>query len=147
MSQTSALKEIDDFRQHFDAMYVGGIPNLLNDNGFFLAFVAVLTGTEALAGLFAPTSLTGDRFRSFIATYYPEEYWPFSDRLWEFRNVMIHSFNPGPFALTHHNSRHHLKAPLGITMLNAEDFYAALLAAARAYFEAGWWTLNCRQIF
>jgi len=117
-------------------MYVGGIPNLLNDDGAFLAFLAVLTGTEALAGLFAPASPTGERFRSFIATYYPEEYRPYADRLWEFRNAMIHSFNPGPFGLTHHNSRHHLKSPLGIAMLNAEDFYAALLAAAHTYFEA-----------
>ena len=136
MSQTSVLDEIEGFRQHFDAMYVGGIPNLLNDNGAFLSFLAILTGTEALAGLFAPAKATGERFRSFIANYYPEEYRPYADRLWEFRNAMIHSFNPGPFGLTHHNSRHHLKAPLGITMLNAEDFYAALLAAARAYFEA-----------
>ena len=49
---------------------------------------------------------------------------------------MVHSFNPGPFGLTHHNSRHHLKAPLGITTLNAEDLYGALLAASRAYFDA-----------
>jgi hypothetical protein len=136
MSQTSVLEEIEGYRQHFDAIYVGGIPHLLNDDGAFLAFLAVLTATDALAGLLAPTKPTGERFRSFIATYYPEDHRPHADQLWEFRNAKVHSFNPGPFGLTHHNSRNHLKAPLGITMLNAEDFYGALLAASRAYFDA-----------
>ena len=136
MAQTLALDEIEDYRQHFDAMYVGGIPHLLNDDGAFLAFLAILTATDALAGLLAPAAPTGERFRSFISTYYPEDHRPYADQLWEFRNAMVHSFNPGPFGLTHHNSRHHLKAPLGITTLNAEDLYGALLAASRAYFDA-----------
>lgn len=136
MSQPSVLEDIAGYREHFDVMYVGGIPHLLNEDGAFLAFLAILTGTEALAGLLVPDKSTGERFRSFIETYYPEDHRPYAGRLWEFRNAMIHSFNPGPFGLTHHTSRHHLRAPLGITVLNAEDFYAAFLAASRAYFDA-----------
>jgi hypothetical protein len=90
MSQTSVLEEIEGYRQHFDAIYVGGIPHLLNDDGAFLAFLAVLTATDALAGLLAPTKPTGERFRSFIATYYPEDHRPHADQLWEFRNAMVH---------------------------------------------------------
>jgi hypothetical protein len=57
--------EIESYRHHFDAMYVGGIPNLLNDSGAFLSFLAVLAGTEALAGLYRPSLATGERFREF----------------------------------------------------------------------------------
>jgi hypothetical protein len=136
MAQTSVLEEIEGYRQHFDAMYVGGIPHLLNGDGAFLAFLAILTATDALAGLLAPAKPTGERFSLFVSTYYPEDHRPYADQLWELRNAMVHSFNPGPFGLTHQNSRNHLKAPLGITMLNAEDLYGALLAASRAYFDA-----------
>jgi hypothetical protein len=125
---------ITDYRFHFDAIYVAGIPNLLNDDGAFLSFVAVLTGTEALAGLFAPAKSSGERFREFVARYYPSGLKEQAKELWAFRNSMVHSFNPGPFALTHHASRAHLTAPSGITVLNAEDLYAALLTASQAYF-------------
>jgi hypothetical protein len=58
------------------------------------------------------------------------------NELWSLRNGIVHSFNPGPFALTHHNSRLHLQSPHGQLLLNAEDFYAALILAYRAYFAA-----------
>jgi len=135
MSQPSILDEIKEYRLHFDQMYIGGIPALLNDTGAFLSFLVVLTATEALAGLSAPSTQTGDRFRAFVATYFPAEYEPHVERLWQFRNAMVHSFNPGPFTLSHQNSRNHLKVQRGVPMLNAEDFYGSLLVAARAYFE------------
>src|SRR5688572_29961113 len=48
---------------------------------------------------------------------------------------MIHAFSPAGFALTHHHSEHHFRtAETGNPMLNAEDFYAALLFAAQSYF-------------
>jgi hypothetical protein len=127
---------IDSYRQHFDSMYVGGIPNLLNDSGAFLSFLAVLAGTEALAGLYQPSLGTGARFRNFVAKYFPPEYSAHVNDLWSLRNGIVHSFNPGPFALTHHNSRLHLQSPHGQLLLNAEDLYAALILASRAYFAA-----------
>jgi hypothetical protein len=131
------LDEIDGYRQHFDAMYVGGIPHLMNEDGAYLAFLAIITATDALAGLFAPSKGTGERFRAFVETYFPPDHRPYAERLWELRNGVVHSFNPGPFfALTYHASRHHLKSPFGIVTLNAEDFFAALLSASSAYFEA-----------
>ncbi len=136
MSQLEVHAQIDSYRQHFDAMYVGGIPHLLNDNGAFLSFLAVLAGTEALAGLCEPSNGTGERFRNFVAKYFPAEYSAHVSDLWSLRNGIVHSFNPGPFALTHHNSRLHLQSPHGQLVLNAEDFYAALLLASRSYFSA-----------
>jgi len=126
--------DVSDFRAHFDSMYVAGIPRLLNDDGAFLSFLAVLTGTEALAGLYAPSQGTGERFRAFVGRFYPPGLRQDSEKMWRFRNAMVHSFNPGPYALTHRSSRAHLTAPNGLTVLNAEDFYAALLFAAHAYF-------------
>ena len=49
---------------------------------------------------------------------------------------MVHAFNPGPFALVCHRSRLHLTPQNGLTILNAEDFYAALIFASHQYFDA-----------
>jgi len=131
------LDEVDGYRQHFDAMYVGGIPRLLNEDGAYLAFLAIVSATDTLAGLFAPTRRSGERFRAFVETYFPEDHRPFAERLWELRNAIVHSFNPGPyFGLTFHASRQHLKSPVGHVTLNAEDLFAALLFASRAYFDS-----------
>jgi hypothetical protein len=117
-------------------MYIGAIPRLLNDDGAFLAFLAVLTGTEALAGMYAPNLGPGERFRAFVARFFPEEFTPLAESLWRFRNLMVHSFNPGPFALTFNQSRLHLTAPNGVVILNAESFYSTLVTASAAYFRA-----------
>jgi hypothetical protein len=131
------LDDIDSYRLHFDTMYVGGIPRLLNEDGVYLVFLAIVSATDALAGLFAPNRPTGERFRSFVETYFPEDHRPYAEQLWGLRNAIVHSFNPGPhFALTFHTSRQHLKSPVGFITLNAEDLFAALLSASRAYFES-----------
>jgi hypothetical protein len=124
-----------EFRRHFDQYYLGVIPSLLNDEGIFLAFVSTLTAIETLAGAHSPDSGTGERFRRFVFQYFPEIYKPFADLLWQFRNRMIHAFNPSPFAIVCHNSRMHLVAAGETPMLNAEDFYADTLAASRGYFK------------
>jgi hypothetical protein len=128
--------DIEEFRFHFDAMYVGGIPRLLNEDGAFLAFLAVLTATEALAGVFAPQLGTGERFRNFVARFFPAPLGDRAEELWRFRNLMVHAFNPGPFVLVCHQSRLHLTPQSGLIILNAEDFYAALIAASHGYFDA-----------
>ena len=119
-------------------MYVGGIPHLLTEDGAYLAFLAIVSATDALAGLFAPTKGAGERFRIFVEMYFPEDHRPYAGRLWELRNAIVHSFNPGPFfGLTFHASRQHLKSsPMGHVTLNAEDLFAALLFASRAYFDS-----------
>lgn len=124
-----------DFRKHFDQYYLGVIPRLLNEEGKFLAFVSMLSAIESLAGVYAPSANSGERFRKFVLCYFPEIYEPFPAQLWKFRNRMIHSFNPGPFLITCHNSRMHLQKASGTPMLNAEDFYADTVAASRGYFK------------
>ena len=47
---------------------------------------------------------------------------------------MVHAFTTSPFALTHHHSEWHLRSANGSVVLNAEDFYGALLTAAQKYF-------------
>ena len=132
----SLSEAIEHYRVHFDSIYVAGIPNLLNSSGAFLSFLAVLTATDALAGLYAPNLGTGERFRALTSRFYPDALAQEAEHLWAFRNAMVHSFNPGPFALTHHNSRSHLSAVHGPKMLNAEDFYAALIVSSQSYFSA-----------
>jgi len=125
-----------EFRRHFDLYYLGVIPRLLNDEGMFLAFVSMLTAVESLAGAYAPDLGAGERFRAFLAAYFPPIYKPFTEELWQFRNRMIHSFNPGSLLIFCHQSRMHLCEAGGARMLNAEDFYADMLTASRAYFSA-----------
>jgi hypothetical protein len=135
MTDGAALSNIAaEFRRHYDQYYLGVIPRLLNDEGMFLAFVSTLTAIESLAGVSAPTAGSGERFRGFVSKYFPEIYKPFAAPLWKFRNRMIHSFNPSPFAIVCHNSRMHLVTAGDTHVLNAEDFYADTLAASRAYF-------------
>jgi hypothetical protein len=135
MSSDTA-SQIAEYRRYFDSIYIAGIPRLLNDDGAFLSFITVVTATEALAGLCAPSKKTGERFQEFVARYFPAEYRPFTERLWDLRNAVVHCFHPGPFALTHHASWAHLKPQGDTTVLNAEDFYAALLIASKQYFAA-----------
>jgi len=119
----------------FSRIFLGGIPSLLNDDGAFLSFVCVLSATEALAGCRFPEKAdSGDRFKNFVTVYYPGRYGPLAEQLWTFRCAMVHAGQPGPFVLTHHNSHLHLGATqAGQAILNAEDFYAALVFAAQRY--------------
>ena len=130
------LDNIDEFRENFDSMYLGAIPQLLHENGVFLAFLAIVTAIDALAGFFDPKLASGERFRAFVAAYYPTLLKNHADDLWRLRNLMVHSFNPGPFALTYHQSHLHLTLQHGSVVLNAEDSYSALVSASQAYFEA-----------
>jgi hypothetical protein len=96
----------------------------------------MLSAIESLAGTYMPDHGTGERFREFVSTFFPKTYQSNVDPLWKFRNRMIHSFNPSPFMILCRNSRMHLCEASGVRMLNAEDFYADLVAASRDYFGA-----------
>jgi hypothetical protein len=135
MVDTHELSEVAaEFRRHFDQYYLAVIPRLLNDEGLFLAFLAMLAAVESLAGTYLPDQSAGERFRVFVSTFFPKTYESHVDQLWKFRNRMIHSFNPSPLMILCHNSRMHLCEASGVRMLNAEDFYADLVTASRAYF-------------
>lgn len=122
---------------NFSRIYLGGIPSLLNDGGgAFLSFICTLTGTEALGGFLKPRDKNGPRFKTFVENYFPMPLDAQSDMLWRFRNAAVHGFSPGPYKVTHHNSHLHLTTDEGLTVLNAEDFYAAFVVAAKKYFDA-----------
>lgn len=137
MADSHELSDVAaDFRRHFDQYYLGVIPRLLNDEGLFLAFLSMLAAVESLAGTYMPDQGTGERFRAFVSAFFPKTYESHVEQLWKFRNRMIHSFNPSPFMILCRNSRMHLCDASGVRMLNAEDFYADLVTASRAYFSA-----------
>ena len=131
--------DIKDLIKHVEAnfsrIYLGGIPSLLNDDGAFLSFICTITATEALGGFLSPELGNGPRFKTFIQRYFPDPYPVQTDALWDFRNAIVHGFSPGPYKLTHHNSQLHLTQDSGLTILNAEDFYATLVLASKQYFD------------
>ena len=75
----------------------------------------------------------GTRFKQFALNYMPDAYRPYADALWDLRNGMVHAFTTSSFALTHHHSECHLRVSNELVVLNAEDFYGALLTAAQKY--------------
>ena len=101
-------QDIEEFRHHFDSMYIGAIPRLLDETGAFLAFSATLSAIDTLAGAWSPTMGTGERFRGFVKEFFEPELAERAEDLWRFRNLMVHAFNPGPFALVCNQSRLHL---------------------------------------
>ena len=133
---------------NFSQIYLGGIPSLLNDSGgAFLSFICTLTGTGALGGFLKPKEKNGPRFKALVKDYFPAPLNAQSETLWKFRNAAVHGFSPGPYKVTHHNSHLHLTTDDGLTVLNAEDFYAALVVAAKKYFDAVHGTPDLRAAF
>jgi hypothetical protein len=148
MADQQEMSEVAaDFRRHFDQYYLGVIPRLLNEEGLFLAFLSMLAAVESLAGTYLPDQGTGERFRAFVSAFFPKNYESHVEQLWKFRNRMIHSFNPSPFMILCRNSRMHLCDAGGVRMLNAEDFYADLVTASRAYFSALYSDLELQRRF
>ena len=133
-NSVSAL--IQHVAANFARIYLGGIPSLLNNDGAFLLFICSLTAAEALGGFVNPKKGNGVRFKTFVKDYFADPYPSQADALWKLRNATVHGFSPGPYALTHHNSHMHLNSDGGRTVLNAEDFYAALVSASKRYFDA-----------
>jgi hypothetical protein len=129
-------RDIYEFRLHFDQIYLGCIPRLLDEQGMFLAFLSFLTAVDVLAGVYSPERMPGARFRSFAGRFLPDGLGSLGDELWKARNLMVHSFNPGRIGLVCGQSRLHLTQNHDITILNAQDVYAALVTTARAYFDA-----------
>ena len=126
---------IEHVQANFSRIYLGGIPSLLNDDGAFLSFICVLTGTEALGGFLGPDEGNGRRFKDFVERFFPNSLKAEASDLWKLRNAIVHGFSPQPYVLTHHNGHLHLARQQGTLTLNAEDFYAALVSASRRYFD------------
>jgi hypothetical protein len=127
---------IEEVLTWFSRIYLGGIPPMITDDSAFLSFVCVLTAIEALAGYrYSDVKEKGKRFKQFVTDYMPEPYRPHAGALWDFRNGMVHAFTTSSISLTHHHSECHLRVANGSVILNAEDFYGALLTASQKYFQ------------
>ena len=122
---------------HFRQAHLDGGPRLFTAETAFLSFLCTLSATEALAGYrFAAEGLrTGERFRRFITTYFRPAYHEHAERLWDFRNGMIHAFSPRRMSIIRGAPGAHLTSDATDTpVLNAENFFADMEAAAQAYF-------------
>lgn len=130
------VEHVEQTLHWFSRIYLGGIPATITDDSAFLSFICTLTATDALAGYRYGNTITnnGKRFRAFVAQYFPDGYRTLAVDLWRFRCVVVHSFSTGRFALTHHHSDFHFRQLGEAIILNAEDFYGALLVAAQSYF-------------
>ena len=130
-------KQIESVVEYFCQIYLGGLPPIITNDSAFLSFVCMVCAFDALSGYrYANTVAgTGNRFRTFVANYFPEPYRSDPERLWKFRCRMLHGFSPAGYVLTHHHSEDHLKLLAdGRWYLNAEDFYALLVNIAQTYF-------------
>lgn len=128
---------VKTIHENFCRIYLGGIPSLFNDDGgAFLSFICVFTAAESLAGFYEPDKGNGARFKAFVKEYFPSPLSDQAEALWTFRNAAVHDFSTGEFKLVHHRQQLHLTRDGGRIVLNAEDFYAALVAATRGYFAA-----------
>ena len=120
----------------FSVIYLGGIPTMITAESAFLAFICVATAIDALASYRYRGGSTKSRYVNFIKTHFPDEYTSLAEDFYELRNKLVHAFSTGAFELTHHRSDLHLgRTTRGKVVLNAEDTYAALVFAARKYFE------------
>lgn len=130
-----ARQRVGEFETHFDSMYLKAIPRLLDESGLYLAFLSILSAIDGLAGLYAPKMGSGARFKHFVGEFFPIGLRERGEALWQMRNLMVHSFNPGQFALVCGQPRKHLSIWGDATILNGEDFFRALQHAADGYFE------------
>jgi hypothetical protein len=98
---------------NFSRIYLGGIPPIITNDSAFLAFICIVTATEALCGYRNGKQYDvgnmGSLFKTFVSDYFPDPYGKYADDLWTLRNKLIHAFSAGRFLLTHHNSQSHFE--------------------------------------
>lgn len=130
--------EIANFASNFRLIFFRGIPRLLNDDGAYLSFGCVFTGTEALAGYRYPGERHyGVKFKAFLREYFEPQYHPFADELWELRNSVVHGFSPRHFALCHGQPEAHFTDhPPFLKVLNADSLFRDFQTAAERYLAA-----------
>ena len=124
---------------HFHVAHLIGGPYLLTAETAFLSFICTLSAIESLAGYRFGNTIDkpGERFRQFITTYFAEEYHGHAERLWDFRNGIIHAFTPRRMSITQGAPHAHLTVDeSGTPVLNAQDFFAGMAAAAKRYIAA-----------
>jgi hypothetical protein len=129
-------QKIESARDWFHRIYAEGIPRLLEaKETAFLSFLCVVAATDAIAGYRYASGGVGDRFKRFITNYFPPEYGPHAESLWDFRCRMLHNFSPAYFSLVHASPQLHLQpSSIGDAYLDDRSFFAHMLSAAAMYF-------------
>ena len=142
-TKSGGISVVENAFAHYSRIYLGGIPSLIADESAFLAFICILSGIEALGNYCYRDKSPGSRFKKFVKSYFAKPYPEYADSLWKFRNSLVHAFSTGEFVLTHHNSFVHFETnridehdanEKEKIILNAEDFYCALLMASQKFF-------------
>ena len=128
--------KIEETIKWFRKIYLDGIPALLKQNDTaFLSFVCVVAGTDALAGYRYDFPKVGDRFKTFITSYFPPAYATHALNLYLFRCRLLHNFSPAYFSLVHASPGLHLSlSPIDDTILSDDVFFSDMSAAAERYF-------------
>jgi hypothetical protein len=129
-------ERIDITLAHFRQAHLDGGPHLFRAETAFRSFLCTLSAIEALAGYrFGAEGVgSGERFRRFVMTYFPPAYHEHAERLWDFRNGMIHAFSPRRMSIIRGVPGAHLTCDASETpVLNAENLFADMQSAADTY--------------
>jgi hypothetical protein len=128
--------KIQETIKWFRNIYLDGIPILLKQNETaFLSFVCVVAVIDALAGYCYQFPKVGDRFETFVTTYFPAAYRAHSHNLYLFRCRILHNFSPAYFTLVHALPKLHLNpSSIGDTILSDDVFFVDMSTAAERYF-------------
>jgi len=76
---------IEEAVRCFSEIYLAGIPTIIRDGTAFLAFICMLTATDAVAAYRYEDSKSGTRFKAFLREYFPAPYGTHVEKLWLFR--------------------------------------------------------------
>jgi hypothetical protein len=136
----SGRQDLEEFAAWFDITLIKAtrefLQQLPNLGAPYLAFIACLTAIDILSGYRYETGDLRQLFVRFIKEYFPANYSPHAEVLYECRKTVIHEFSPGPRAILVHRSPDiHLTDFQGRVILCADALTSDTAAGARAYFE------------
>src|SRR5882762_5701818 len=120
--------QIDSAIQNFDRIILSGVPHLLRQNETaFLSFMCCVAAVDALAAYRFRTNNVGDRFKDFIADYFPPIYGPHAANLYLLRCRLLHNFSPAYFTLVRAQPAAHFgTSPISDIILSDDVFFLDL---------------------
>src|SRR5581483_5138242 len=130
----SVPPKVEEALREFEKIYLNGIPFLLEQNDTaFLSFLCVMCATDALAGYRYQNLKDPERFKKFVADYFPAAYSTHAEKLWLFRCRMLHNFSPAYFSLVHGSPESHLQVnpKIGDHFLSDVVLFADLKTATK----------------
>lgn len=140
----SQMATVDEVQKDFDRLFVTQIKErLLNGDGAYLSFIAMLAGVEGLGCFYGGVKRdvnggivwkNAELFRGFVADFFPSSYK--SVDFWGLRNSLVHRFVPADgFHLTVNDPAIHFKRDQGMVCLDAGCVFEDFKKAASDYFQ------------